>query len=847
MTIRNVPASGALAVNASWRSNLRDDLGGQLEGPRPDWWWTGRPLHQTPGLQADGTVTSLPLLNLATASRAEVRDYFDNGWTLTELLFAGLRGEEAFYRPPYHQLRHPMIFYFGHPPALYVNKLRVAGLLDHPVNASFEQLFETGVDEMRWDDMSKNEMAWPSIQEVNAYRRETYAIVASIIDNHPGLKDGHPPITPSDPLWALFMGFEHERIHIETSSVLIRELPLALVQAPKSWPKLDASVTRHAGGTATRNETRNEARDEARSDDTPSASRDYPLNPLVPVKARSVQLGKPVGWPSYGWDNEYGQREVSVPQFSANQNLVSNGEFYAFLADGGYREHRYWSDTGWSWRTFRNTKHPAFWVPDGPAGLNRYRLRTVFEVVDLMWDWPAEVNYHEAKAFCAWKTERTGMPHRLLTEAEHHALRSDTTPSDALGPDAPRSDAPRSDTSRSDATQWSTRDPVMQQNGAELKKSLGKNINLGCGSPMPVTAGRPTEAGFYDVFGNVWQWLEDAFNPLSGFAVHPFYDDFSTPCFDGEHQMIAGGSWASTGDEASIFARFHFRPHFYQHAGFRCVVSSTKANEGEAPVGSGEVYEDPDVLNEYMLLHYGSPDDQMPWAFGPTDVTEFPVRCANWLLEAAKTTGAPTGTGRALDIGCAVGRASFELARAYAHVLGVDLSRAFIEAADTLRHRGERSFFRKDEGALGRRVNATIDPAIDRNRVRFEQADACALPADLGSFDAVLLANLLCRLPNPMALLRRLSGPQALVKPGGFLALFSPYSWLETFTVPEKWLGGYSRDGRDIRSATTLERFLSNEGFELIRSEDVPLVIREHQRKYQYIVTHAMLWRRRTP
>lgn len=49
------------------------------------------------------------------------------------------------------------------------------------------------------------------------------------------------------------------------------------------------------------------------------------------------------------------------------------------------------------------------------------------------------------------------------------------------------------------------------------------------------------------------------------------YDDFSTPCYDGQHNIIKGGSFISTGDEASVFARFHFRPHFFQHAGFRVV------------------------------------------------------------------------------------------------------------------------------------------------------------------------------------------------------------------------------------------------------------------------------------
>jgi hypothetical protein len=55
--------------------------------------------------------------------------------------------------------------------------------------------------------------------------------------------------------------------------------------------------------------------------------------------------------------------------------------------------------------------------------------------------------------------------------------------------------------------------------------------------------------------------------------VHILYDDFSTPCYDGEHNIIMGGSFISTGDEASVFSRFHFRPHFFQHAGFRIVSS----------------------------------------------------------------------------------------------------------------------------------------------------------------------------------------------------------------------------------------------------------------------------------
>ena len=66
------------------------------------------------------------------------------------------------------------------------------------------------------------------------------------------------------------------------------------------------------------------------------------------------------------------------------------------------------------------------------------------------------------------------------------------------------------------------------------------------------------------------QWCEDHIASLpASRGVHPFYDDFTTPCYDGEHNVILGGSFVSTGDEASVFARFHFRPHFFQHAGER--------------------------------------------------------------------------------------------------------------------------------------------------------------------------------------------------------------------------------------------------------------------------------------
>ncbi len=795
-----------------WLHRLKTAASKSL-GMCPQWWWTGKqPLPRVcPGVKEDGTISSLPLPNLSSCTRQEILDYFDNTWTLTEVLFSSLHKDEAFYRPPYHQLRHPLIFYYCHPAAFYINKLCVAGVLETSINEYFEHLFETGVDEMSWDDMSKNEMEWPTVKEVNDYRRQAYNIVRQVIQTHPELEPNHRSITQKSHLWAIFMGFEHERIHLETSSVLIRELPVHLLSKPLQWTTYHPSVIT--------NQT---------SPHVPVAGVDYPVNQMLSVAAGSVTLGKPHDWPSYGWDNEYGTRQEQVRRFLASQYLISNGEFYQFVKAGGYREQRYWTETGWQWRTFRNIKCPTFWVPDGPAGLHKYKLRTCFEIVDMPWSLPVIVNYHEAKAYCAWRTEKddSSVPYRVIMEAEHNRIRDESYRNEALG---------------------MVRDPVMTTSGHDMAQAQGMNLNLAYGCESPVDALPATSAGFYNVFGNVWEWCEDHFNPLPGFKVHHIYDDFSTPCFDGKHPMIMGGSFISTGDEASIWARFHFRAHFFQHAGFRLVCS----NDGNSTCDAvdlnqenavGNVYESQSMLNEYMLLHYGDTADAMPFHFGPSDAVNFPTRCAQLVIQRADQLSMTTD--RALDIGCAVGGSVFAMARSFTEVVGIDLSASFIKAANTLKGDGRLEFFCKDEGELGRYLTATIDPAIERDRTTFIQADACALPANLMGFDAVLLANLICRLPSPKACLGRMGGPRGLVRPGGLLVITSPYTWMEQFTPKEVWLGGYEHEAMSVRSIDGLRTILGDE-FELINEENMPLLIREHARKYQYIVAHATVWKRK--
>jgi len=227
----------------------------------------------------------------------------------------------------------------------------------------------------------------------------------------------------------------------------------------------------------------------------------------------------------------------------------------------------------------------------------------------------------------------------------------------------------------------------------------------------------------------------------------------------------------------------------------------------------------------------------LPYEFGPSGALHFPVRCVTECLDMARLPEA----GRALDLGCAVGRSSFELARHFLQVVGIDYSERLIRAAQTLQEQGSLDFTYVEEGELMRSAVAVVSALIERERVSFERGNAEELRRDLGAFDTVLAGNLIDRLQEPRRLLQQLPG---LVRPGGQLVITSPYTWLVAFTPRKNWLGGFERDGKPVTTLDTLKEILSPH-FDLARRKDLPFLIREHARKSQWSVAEATVWIRK--
>jgi putative 4-mercaptohistidine N1-methyltranferase len=247
-------------------------------------------------------------------------------------------------------------------------------------------------------------------------------------------------------------------------------------------------------------------------------------------------------------------------------------------------------------------------------------------------------------------------------------------------------------------------------------------------------------------------------------------------------------------------------------------------------------YETDPLLSEYLLFHYGSAEEILPYGDGPTDALGFPVRCVRECVDLEGLSSAARG----LDVGCAVGRASFELARYCGTVIGVDYSRRFVEAAETLRRAGRLRYDRVDEGLLVTPLVASVPPGVQRQRLVFRHGDAMNLPSDLAGFDVVIACNLICRLPDPGRFLERL--PE-LVKPAGHLVITTPCTWLGEFTPPESWVGGYLENGRRKTTLDGLRERLDL-AFHLEETKDLPFLIREHARKFQWSVAQASIWRR---
>ncbi len=394
----------------------------------------------------------------------------------TDAIFHEVRPEAMYDRPIPE--RHRIVFYIGHLEAFDWNLLGAHGE-GGGTHAELDRLFAFGIDPVGGGLPTDSPDDWPRLQIVHDYRDRVREQLDEVI-THLGHRDAE----------LLNVAIEHRLMHAETLAYMLHQMPF---------------VSKRSRG--------------ARA--LPQSGAFLPDSIKIP--AGEAVLGLRRDSPAFGWDNEFDEHVVHVPEFTIDRYKITNGEFLRFLEAGGYFNDALWMPDDRAWRTVNKISHPAFWIRRG----NAWSYRSMFDELPLPPEWPVYVSHAEARAYARWAGQS------LPTEAEwQRAAYGDS------------------------ATTASHHNPLTWD-------------------PTPVNCAQASSSpfGVTGMIANGWEWTSSEFAPFPGFRPFPCYPGYSEPFFDGRHYVLKGGSVRTAPCMLRPSFRNWFQPHYqYVYSGFRCVT-----------------------------------------------------------------------------------------------------------------------------------------------------------------------------------------------------------------------------------------------------------------------------------
>ncbi|MCZ6675813.1 MAG: methyltransferase domain-containing protein [Candidatus Poribacteria bacterium] len=241
------------------------------------------------------------------------------------------------------------------------------------------------------------------------------------------------------------------------------------------------------------------------------------------------------------------------------------------------------------------------------------------------------------------------------------------------------------------------------------------------------------------------------------------------------------------------------------------------------------------LLSTYMESHYAT-HERAPQGFGGfADSGVFWER----VVDIAQPD---TRHKHALDLGCSVGRCTFELARFSELAVGIDLNFDAVSAAAGMQRTGTVSYERRKRGRCFETVQMPYSPP---QNALFLVGDALDPPFLAESFDLVAGLNLIDNVSLPLVLIGQMD---ALLRDGGTLVLSSPYEWRADIAERAEWLEN------DALDAATMVRNILEGGlfpqmglkYEILSELlDVPWVLRHHDRYWSLFLVHLIKARKR--
>ena len=285
------------------------------------------------------------------------------------------------------------------------------------------------------------------------------------------------------------------------------------------------------------------------------------LNPLKPAYreggiAAAADAGKPIAFvefpggvhevgahfgDGFRFDNECPRHKVYLDHFALADRLVTNAEYAAFIADGGYEAPSLWLSEGWAWRRENNVAAPMYWRRDDVW--HEYRLDGERPLVDAV---PVtHISYYEADAYARWAGRR------LATEAEWEAAAvaqpvQGNFADGGLHPEAAR---------------------ALSRGARGARPSQERALSRGARGARP-SQGR--DAGLAQVFGDCWEWTSSAYGPYPGFRPLGGTLGEYNGKFMSSQMVLRGGSCATpVGHIRLSYRNFFYPKDRWQFTGIR--------------------------------------------------------------------------------------------------------------------------------------------------------------------------------------------------------------------------------------------------------------------------------------
>lgn len=206
------------------------------------------------------------------------------------------------------------------------------------------------------------------------------------------------------------------------------------------------------------------------------------------------------------------------------------------------------------------------------------------------------------------------------------------------------------------------------------------------------------------------------------------------------------------------------------------------------------------------------------------------------------------GKGWALDIGCAVGRLTLEMTKTHDRVVGIDTSLSFIRSARKLITQRSLEFDLIIEGEITERKSGRLDPAFRFENADFIVADAMALPFRTDRFATASSVNILEKVPDPSLHLREAN--RVMNKTKARFLFSDPFSWDETVSHPDLWLGGRNKGPFKGFGIDNISRMLrEGEGifsppFSIQKTGSIQWKIRKTRNLWEHITSQFLIAQR---